>query len=247
MAYGESTFTHSDGYSAPFPEADRCAARRKQPPNDRCKKRACTGLRVCVKHGGATPPAVDKRERIKAMDAMRQFVTPIDGDDIEANPIAAFEMEFRRTIARIRYLDEILAELNPEDLGWGTSKETIVGSGEYPGTDVEKVAQANIYYSMQLGERKHLVTLVKIWIGAKLDVRKLEIEEQKVNALNGVIEAVLTKLGHDIKNPEVRRTVRESMLALPTAGSDVIATAKDIAGHGRSLVSRAVQDAELVP
>jgi hypothetical protein len=239
--WGEPVYTHSDGYEAPFPEEERCAA-RSTTNKARCKKRRCTGLRVCNKHGGGTQASVDKRDRAKAVQAMKRFVTPIDARDPEANVIVAFELEFRRTIAHIRFFDEMIMELNPEGLGWGISKETTVESSETPGVDTEKLAQANIYYRMQLDERKRLMELVKIWIGAKLDVRKLQIEEQKVDALNNVIEAVLTRLGHNTKDPKLRAVVREEFLALPVAGTpgaDVVASAKDILDSPRSLVSEA--------
>lgn len=246
MAYGELTYTHSDGYQAPFPETERCVARSTQSKLT-CRKRRCTGLRVCQRHGGGTPASKEKRTRAEAMEAMRRFVTPIPGEDIEANPIVAFELEFRRTIAKIRYFDEVIAELAPDALGWGKSKETNVESSEYPGVDTEKLAQANIYYKMQLEERKRLVDLIKIWIGAKLDVRKLQIEEQKVEALNGVIVAVLSRLGHNVKDPALRAVVREEMLALPVAGTpgaEVIATARDILDSPKSLVTEAVKQAQ---
>lgn len=235
-------YLHHDGVTLPFPEEKRCVAHSKA-SHERCKRLRSIGLRVCAKHGGATADSVSKRQRTEAVLAMRRFVTPIDAGDPEANVIVAFELEFRRTIARIRYLDEVLAKLDPEALGWGLAEEKDVQSGEYPGLDTTSRAQANIYYVMQMEERKRLVELIKIWIGAKLDVRKLEIEEQKVDALNGVIEAVLVKLGHDIQDPTVRRTVRDSMLALPVAGqTNYVATAKDILS-GKSLVREAVKTA----
>ena len=242
----ETTYTHSDGFVTNFPEENRCVARSKS-TKQRCRKPRCIGLRVCVKHGGASPAAVDKRNRTQAVNKLLKFVQPIPGTDIEANPIAAFELEFRRTIAKIRYLDEMILQLDPEQLGWGKAEEKRVGSGEFPGTDITSKAQANVFYEMQLRERKHLVELIKIWIGAKLDVRKLEIEAQKVDALNGVVVAVLTRLGHDIHDPELRRTVREEMLALPVAGTDsakVIATAQDIVASGHTLVREAAVEAQ---
>lgn len=231
---------HHDGYLAPFPEEQRCVAVSRQ-SKERCKKRRMTGLRVCIKHGGSNGPAKDKSARAKSLAAMKRFVTPIPGEDIEANPIVAFELEFRRTIARIRFFDEILAELDPSALGWGIAKETDVQSSEFTGTDTEKAAQVNIFYKMQLEERKRLVELIKIWIGAKLDVRKLQIEEQKVDALNTVVEKILSRLGHDTKDPVLRATVREEFLALPVAGTpgaDAIVTAKELLGP-RSLVTEA--------
>lgn len=241
VAYGELKFEHPDGLQAPFPYEERCEARSKR-SGVQCRKRKMVGLRVCMAHGGATPAARDKSARAKAMIAMQRFIQPIDGNDPEANPIVAFEMEFRRTIAKIRFFDEMIAQLNPEDLGWGRSKETSVQSSEFPGTDTEKLAQANIYYRMQMDERKRLMEMVKVWIGAKLDVRKLQIEEQKIDALNRVIENVLTRLGHDTKDPALRATVREEFLALPVAGTpgaNVLASAKEIVGSPRSLVTEA--------
>lgn len=237
-----TTFTHSDGYVAEFPEEQRCKA-RSTTSGKQCRKRAERHFKVCGAHGAGNAASKEKKARIDAMEAMRRFVTPINPTDPEANPIAAFEMEFRRCIARIRYYDEVLAALAPDNLGWGMTKSTEVGTGEYPGTDIEHAAQINIYEQLQFRERKHLMDMVKVWIGAKLDVRKLEVEEQKIDALNGVIEVVLTKLGHDIRNAEVKRTVRDAMLELPTAGQSIAASVSDIISSPRSLVAQAVKDA----
>lgn len=241
-------YKHSDGALLGFSEEFRCQARAKHsdPPGQRCKRRAVPHMRVCVKHGGAAKQVRETSNRKQAVERMRKLVTPIPGTDFEANPIAAFELEFRRTIARIRYLDDVIAALEPDALGWGKTEETVTTSTEFPGVDTKFQATINVYYDLQARERKHLVELIKVWINAKLDVRKLEVEEQKVNALNGVIEVVLTRLGHNIHDPEIRRTVRTAMLELPVAGNDaaaVVVTAKDIAQTGNSLVGAAVAEA----
>lgn len=146
--------------------------------------------------------------------AMERFVTPIAANDPEADPVTAFETEFRRTIARIRYYDERLAELRDEELGWGKTKEESIDATEYPGTNVTFEARANILLQLQWEERQHLVKMTKIYFGAKVDERRLQIMEAQVLALDGAITKVLSRLGLSPKDPEVRQVVREEMLAL---------------------------------
>lgn len=162
-----------------------------------------------------------KSARAKVLIGMKKFTTPIDANDWEANPINAFEMDFRRTVAHIRYFDEKMAELQETDLVWGKTKEVEVGASEFDGTDYTYEAKMSIYYEAQMVERKHLLDLQKVWINAKLDVAKLQLEQAKIVALDSVITRSLTRLGLNSADPEVRRVIREELLALPSVGSGV--------------------------
>jgi hypothetical protein len=210
------------GRSAEIPEEKRCIFMRavrdadgnKTDERVRCNMYRSPGLTVCIKHGGGTKAARAKSERAKIVMSMQKFVTPIAADDPEANPIAAFEMEFRRTLGRIRYFDEKLAELDEASLVWGKTKHE-TGSGFEGGPNTTYESQANLYHELQFRERQHLMAMEKIWIGAKLDSRRLEIERDKVALLDMAITKILTRLGHDPRSPEVRNAVRQELLALP--------------------------------
>lgn len=180
-----------------------------------------TGLRVCDSHGGGTVRSRAKSQKAKqiiALQGMKKFTTPIDIDDPEADPFKAFELEHRRTLAHIRYFDEKLSEIKEEHLIWGQTKREEIGAGTYDAIDAVNQtfeAAANLYYTLQWEERKHLRELHKIWISANLDERKLEIEKSKVDMLDTVITRVLTKVGLDVHSPEIRAVVRDELLALP--------------------------------
>ena len=156
------------------------------------------------------------------VNAMQAFVVPISKDDPEMDPIQGFEMEYRRTVARIRWLDERIAELEVENLSWGKTKEVDQQSGSgldfMPGVDTTYEAKANAWYTMQQWEREHLLKMEKIWITAKLDVKRLEIQKQYVLLLDGAITNILTALGHDVSDSDVRQVVRANLAALPVAG-----------------------------
>lgn len=200
------------------PYATRCARIKRN--GEQCKKAAMTGLTVCLTHGGNLPANAAKSQRAKVRGALDKFVKPISADDKEADPIVAFEVEFRRTVARIRYFDEQIAKLEDANaLVWGmTSQERKDGfeKGDVVTTTTTvHEAKMNGYVEAQWQERRHLKDLTKIWIGAKLDERRLNIMESTVLMLNDAITAIVRGLGKDVNDPEVRQVVRAALVALP--------------------------------
>lgn len=195
-----------------IPDEKRCEANGKD--HKRCQNRKMVGLRVCRMHGGSTRLARRKSERAKAMTAMQRFVTPIDASDPEADFIGGFEMEWRRTVGRIRYYDEKLSELAEKELIWGMTKVEDKTATEFEGSDTTYEAKVNMYHELQWQERQHLLKMSKVYIGARLDEKKLQLESAKVMALDKAINGILAALGHDPKNVEVRQVVRNNLLAL---------------------------------
>jgi hypothetical protein len=194
----------------------KCKVERK---GRKCQAPAMVGLDVCYLHGGALPGPNAKSKRIKAerelTTAMERFVIPLDIDDPEANPVAAFETEFRRTLGRIRWYDDQLAHMEAEDLIWGKTKVEDIGASEFSGVNKTWEAKANAIHELQFRERQHLLAMEKIWLGAKMDERKLDIQRAYVRALDGAIIGILSALGHDTSDPGVRQVVRDNLLALP--------------------------------
>lgn len=199
------------GYVLP-PDERRCIRVRE---GNRCKKPRVIGLTVCEKHGGSTKASKQKSARAKVHLATTKFAKPIDGNDWEANPLNSFEMEFRRTVGRIRYYDEKLGELREQDLVWGKTKEETKTATEFSGVDTTNESKANLYHELQFQERKHLTELHKIWISAKLDVTKLEIQRKYVEMLDVAITRSLGALGLDATDPEVRRVIRDNLMSIP--------------------------------
>lgn len=209
-------------------ESRRCTfTRMKDGKRQRCKRAASVGLDVCDSHGGQLPQPQRKSRTAKAVGALHALITPVPAGDWEANPGNALLMDVRRTIAGIRYYDEKIAQLEDErDLIWGLSSEERV-DGYEKGDLIHKTtrqytSEMNGFVKLRLEERKHLLNLTKVWISAKLDEKRIEIEEQTVFALNTVIVNILRAVGKDVNDPDIRRVVRDQLLALPAAGAKVI-------------------------
>lgn len=196
---------------------ERCTAISRQ-TGEQCKNASVFGLKVCRFHGGGTKRSKAASARAKVHADMAAFVRPIDASDPENDPVAAFEIEFRRTIGRIRWYDEQIALLAPEALHWGETKAEDVRASEFAGVNVTAEARISILVAEQRVERTHLLAMEKVWIGAKLDGRRLEIQQSYVTMLDKALTGVLTALGHDASDPGVRQVVRDQLLALPVAG-----------------------------
>lgn len=187
----------------------QCRMRRKA-DNARCKAPALQGLDLCQRHGGRLPSQAAVVKRTKVLTTMEKYVRPYEGD---LDPISVFEMEFRRTIGRIRWYDEQLSLLNSaQDLVWGVTEEKHITASEYPGTDTTYAAKVNMFEEMQRWERKHLVELEKVWIAAKLDERKLQIMRSQVDRTYDQIVRALEKLGLDPKDDRVREALASAIL-----------------------------------
>lgn len=203
-----------------LPDEMRCTrVRMKDGVQQRCKQPRMVGLAFCKRHGGDLPGNRRASEKAKAVRAMQNFVTPIAADDPEADVIHSFEIEYRRTVGKIRFCDEMIAQLSSEkDLVWGMTKREAKTATEFQGIDITYESRMNTWYEMQMRERKHLLEMQKIWINAKLDSRRLQISQQYVILLDTAITRSLTRLGLDATDPKIRQVVREELLALPASG-----------------------------
>lgn len=146
---------------------------------------------------------------------MEKFVRPLSPGDPEANPITAFEVEFRRTLGRIRWYDEEMARLDKADLTWGKTKSEEIGASEFAGRNVTHEAKVAVIHELQFRERQHLIAMEKIWLSAQFTQAKLDIQRAYVAQLDGVLTNVLEALGHNPNEPSVRQVVRDQLLALP--------------------------------
>lgn len=195
-----------------------------------CVNSALVGLTVCKSHGGNLP-VLQRKSRVEKLN---RFLQPISKNDPEADVIVAFDTEHRRTLARIRYYDEVIdailsaepsadapdSETDPASaLFFGVTKIETITATEFPGNNTTREAKMHIAHEAQYREREHLFKLHQLFIGAGIAKKALEIEAEKVRALDSVITGVLRALGHDVRDPEVRRAVRENLMALPGAST----------------------------
>lgn len=199
-----------------------------------CKRYSAVGYDKCLAHlhGRAKGKARINEKQTKVLALVRangplaRFVTPISEDDPEADFAYSLVMEQRRTIAAIRYYDEVLAALQPDELLFGMTKtvgsESVerIDASEFPGTNIktmnstENEAKIHAAEDARRWERKHLHEQHKLWIAAKLDVKRLELEQRQIEQLDTVISAIVTGLGRDVGDPDVRNVVRMSLVGI---------------------------------
>lgn len=200
---------------------------------ERCKKRAMVGNgHFCSTHlrGAALAKARERADIARVIQGpLARFVIPIDEDDPEANFEVSLLVEHRRTIAAIRFCDEMISQLHADEFMFGVSDETVtdtvedITASEFPGVNTRSMtatknsAKINEWENKRFLERKHLHEQHKLWIAAKLDVKRLEIEQQTVELLDVAINSIIVGLGRDSTDPEVRDLVRRSLLQISRA------------------------------
>jgi len=161
--------------------------------------------------------AVIRKER-QEIKKMVRFVTGISKDDPEANILTGFENEYRRCIGRIRWYDEQIQLIDDEQaLIWGKTKKENKSATEFTGTDTTYEARRHMWLVLQDEERKVLREMAKIWISAGLDVKRLEIERSKIEAIDRTLLRILERVGVDVYSDDVRRVVSKELALLGSA------------------------------
>jgi len=192
-------------------EAPQCKAVHKE--QGRCPKPAVQGMDVCERHGAAT--RVSKNKQLLKRLTLGMARLPIDSS--LRDPVAAFEDEFLRTVSRIAYLDRAIGGLTDEELVWGKISEDVKNATEWPGIDTGYGARVNALVELQFRERQHLLAIEKIWLGARLDHKRLEIAQNQATVFESAMVAILAKLGHDSANPSVRAIIFQELGNMPGA------------------------------
>jgi hypothetical protein len=174
------------------------------------------GLEKCRTHAKGPQAgkviALAKAERQIA--GMRKFTTPIDPADWEANPLNSLDMEFRRTIAHIRYYEEKIAEMKESEHIFGVTSVVNKGATEFTGTDVTSEAKPHIYVELLFRERRHLHEMHKTFVAAGIAVKREQVTRELVDRIEIAMDKLITALGKDPQDPEIRNTARLALLGL---------------------------------
>lgn len=183
----------------------------------RCHNDAVPGWNICLRH--MTPA-----EKVKVAEAgdtvgqlaqIRKFLNPIPLTDPEANPLVAFSMEFRRSIGLIHFYEEQLNKLKDErEFVWGKVEAEKVRASEWQGLNEKWAARENIWLKLLNDERERMMRMEKIWLTANLGAQQLELQKRVVSSIDFAMQRVLQKLGVDIRDPKVRKLVRDELSGL---------------------------------
>lgn len=147
------------------------------------------GIGRCKLHGGATPNHNAAARMEEARRAVATYGLPRTID-----PPAALLEEVHRTAGHVAWLGQKVAELDPDDLVWGTTEEVDKGAGEFTGTDTTKASKPNAWLVLYQQERKHLVDVSAAAIRAGVDAALVRLTEQQGSLLAGAIQQILERL-----------------------------------------------------
>lgn len=189
------------------PTAKQCEAKNKQ-TGLQCKNPALVGLSVCRFHGGANKASKRKSAIAKVERKMEQFALPIPRDHELADPIYGLEVEYRRTQARLIWLDKQIGKLTEEAMTWGKTKVEKVGASETPGSNTTFEARLHPYLELQDRERKHLLQIERTMADHAFKASLISINARNSKATFEIMVAILERLGYDIADPRVRQAIK---------------------------------------
>lgn len=150
-----------------------------------CKTRGCRkpvepGLEVCLQHGGGWPQARRKSELVKLERELDAFITPIGDDHPAADPIAALELERRKCLAKIDWLDHRIANtMGADDLDWGLTKEEQISAAEFTGTNRTYEARIPVLVEMRQREAAHLLRITDLMAKTHFQAATLELQRER--------------------------------------------------------------------
>lgn len=170
----------------------KCAAHRRD--GQPCRAWPVTGADKCRMHAGR------RTADVKAHHAAQQAVATL-GLPVDVDPHGALLEEVHRTAGHVRWLGQIVADIEQGDLVWGVTEHK---SGFNSGTT--EAAGPNVWLKLYQQERKHLESVCKTAIAAGIAERRVQLEKEQGEAVVEVIRATLDDLGVDV-TPEVASTV----------------------------------------
>lgn len=165
-----------------------------------CTQGAVPGGRVCRMHGGRAPQvlaaAKGRLERERAERSVSTYGLPVDID-----PGAALLEEVTRTAGHVRWLQSIVADLDPQALVWGDKQEQHQeGRGPEGPIDVKTSVQAagvSVWLDLYLRERDHLRRVCSDALKAGVRERQVQLAEQAGERAGTWLRATLASLELD--------------------------------------------------
>jgi hypothetical protein len=181
---------------------ERCGANTKR--GAICHKPAGWGTPYrhgrCKLHGGASPTHVKAAQRREAALAVVTLGLTRDVD-----PHEALLEEVHRAAGHVAWLGEVVAQLDKNQMIHGITRTVQLPDGT---RTVEARAAVSLWVKLYQEERRDLVRVSKLAIDAGVPGRQVRLAEAQARQLAGVIRAILTDLGHDLEDQQVRQVVR---------------------------------------
>lgn len=171
----------------------KCGAKRKG--GELCTRPAGWGTQApghgrCKMHGGNFPNQIQHVQKVRAAEAVATY-----GIKSDLPPTAALLEEFQWSHGHVSWLRDVIQQIDPEALVWGVSEEHEKGASEFPGVDVKKLAQPNVWLRLYHDERKLMLDLGKTIESLKLEARWLDQVQRNAEVMRQVLLVVLANRG----------------------------------------------------
>lgn len=172
----------------------------------------------CVYHFGSSPSGKEHADKVRTNVYATRAALNL-GMPVESTPEKALADEINRSVGMVAWIQQQLQQWEIGDDGKvavthiledGRAVEIRVPAlvGILAHTVGEKIIQAF------RDERAHLIRAAKFGVDANLVGRQLKLDEQRVDAMSDLIQAIIVDLGHDPNDNEVRAVVSKRLLAL---------------------------------
>lgn len=197
----------------------RCTAtRRKDGKKQRCTREAVAGG-VCAQHGGAAPQTVTAEVVRQVERELDAFIEPIPLTDPRSNPAYALHLAWRKSQAKIAFLERRIAEtLDADDLGWGLTKEEHIGAAEFSGVNQTFEARVPVLILLLEKEQRHALALAELMQKREFAAAEAALNVRMTEFLYAKTADLLTALGLDRRDRRVREAL--SLIFAPDADND---------------------------
>jgi hypothetical protein len=158
----------------------------------------------CKLHGGATPTHLRAAQRREAERAVASLGLPR-----EVEPHTALLEEVHRAAGHVAWLAEVVGQLDQSQIVHGITRTVQAADGT---RTVEARATVNVWVRLYQEWHDRLVRVAKTAIDAGVEERQVRLAEAQAQRLAAVIRAILTDLGYDLEEENVRKVVRLRLL-----------------------------------
>jgi len=162
-----------------------------------CKLPPIKGGTVCRMHGGASPQArAAAAKRVAEAEAQKEMARAMVtlGSPVDVDPAKALLDEIAVTYGHVQWLRSKVQELSPGELVWGVT-QTDNGVGPQGPVDMTTEKSApNVWYSLYMTEREHLVKVSAAALRAGIEERRIKIAEDQGNMVAAVLQRILAAL-----------------------------------------------------
>lgn len=179
-----------------------------------CARASCglpplKGGKLCRFHGGNSPTHLAAAKRRILAEKMVTYGLPVE----DGRPEDLLLQEIRRTAGHVQWLGDKIAQLQEEQLVYGTTRVEQQIGGEAGGYNrITMEAAPTIWLNLYMKERAHLAKCCHMAISSGIEERRVKAAEQLADAIGTAITGMLSRLGLDVTDPHVREIAHATIL-----------------------------------